>query len=138
MRYCMVPECTNHSRKTVGISYHEIPKEKNLREAWLARIRRVHKRDINHSCICSAHFTPDFFERTLDLVPGYQKRPKLKPDAVSSIFPRSKAEKPRNTVRRRNQIRSKQARQKVLHVSKLACICRYIIKKLVQSFSIIL
>ena len=36
----VVPECTNNSRKTVGISYHRIPKEKGLREAWLARINR--------------------------------------------------------------------------------------------------
>ena len=97
MPHCMVPECTNNSRKTVGISYHRIPKEKGLREAWLARIRRVNPHDINNSCVCSAHFTPDCFERTLDLVPGYQKRPKLKSDAVPSIFPRSKPEKARST-----------------------------------------
>ena len=114
MPHCMVPECTNNSRKTVGISYHRIPKEKGLREAWLARIRRVNPQDINNSCVCSAHFTPDCFERTLDLVSGYQKRPKLKSDAVPSIFPRSKPEKSRSTGRRRNQIRSEQARQEVL------------------------
>ena len=50
MPHCMVPECTNNSRKTVGISYHRIPKEKGLREAWLARIRRVNPRDLNNSC----------------------------------------------------------------------------------------
>ena len=36
MPHCMVPECTNNSQKTVGISYHRIPKEKGLREAWFA------------------------------------------------------------------------------------------------------
>ena len=92
----------------------EFQKKKVLREAWLARIRRVNPRDINNSCVCSAHFTPDCFERTLYLVPGYQKRPKLKSDAVPSIFPRSKPEKARSTGRRRNQIRSEQARQEVL------------------------
>ncbi len=51
MPHYMVPECTNNSRQTVGISYHRIPKEKGLREAWLARIRRVNPRDINNSCL---------------------------------------------------------------------------------------
>ena len=86
----MVPECTNHLWKTLGISYHKIPKDKRLCEAWLARIHRVNPHDIDNLCICLGHFTPDCFERTLDLVPGYRKRPKLKPEAVPSKFLRSK------------------------------------------------
>ena len=39
MRHCMVLNCTNNSRKTAEISYHRVPAEKRLRQAWLARIR---------------------------------------------------------------------------------------------------
>ena len=94
----MVPECTNNSRKTVGISYYRIPKEKGFREAWLVRIRRVNPRKINNSCFVRRilHQTASK-ERSIDLVPGYQKRPKLKSNAVPSIFPRSKPEKARST-----------------------------------------
>ena len=45
----MVPEYTNNSQKATGVSYHRIPKDTSLRQAWMARIRRVnHATSIIH------------------------------------------------------------------------------------------
>ena len=114
MPHCMVPECTNNSRTAQGVSYHRIPRDISLRQAWMARIRRVNPRNISHSFVCSAHFTPDCFEETLpNLVADYRRRPRLKPNSVPSVFPRSKPETPRTTGRKREQMRTKQAKQEV-------------------------
>ena len=81
MPHCMVPECTNNSRKATGVNYHRIPKDTSLRQAGLARIRRVNPRNVDHSFACSAHFTPDCFEETpANLVAGYRRRPRLRPN----------------------------------------------------------
>ena len=110
----MVPECTNNSRKATGVSYHRIPKDTSLRQAWMARIRRVNPRNLDHSFVCSAHFTPDCFEGTpANIVAGYRHRRRLKPNSVPSVFPRSKPETPRTTGQRREQIHTKQAKQEV-------------------------
>ena len=75
---CMVPECTNNSRKATRVSSHRIPKDTSLREAWMARIHRVNPRNVDHSFVCLAHFTPDCFEETpANLVAGYRRRPML-------------------------------------------------------------
>ena len=46
-----------------------------------------------HSVLCSEHFTPECFEIESLLAPsiGLEKRRKLKPDAVPSIFKRQTA-----------------------------------------------
>ena len=110
----MVPECTNNSRKATGVSYHRIPKDTSLRQAWMARIRRVNPCNVDHSFVCSAHFTPDCFEETpANLVAGYRRRSRLRPNSVPSVFPHSKPETPRTTGQKRKQIRTKQAKQEV-------------------------
>lgn len=114
MPHCMVPGCTNNSRNAKGVSYHRIPRDSRLRQAWMARIRRVNPRNVDHSFVCSSHFTPDCFEETLaNLIPGYKRRARLKPNSVPSIFPHSKPETPRTTGQKREQIRTKRAKQEV-------------------------
>ena len=84
----MVPDCTNNSRKTAGISYHRVPAEKSLRQAWMVKIRRENPCSRENSFVCSEHFTPDSFEENLPgLVSGYRTRRRLKPNAVPSISP---------------------------------------------------
>ena len=71
---CCVPGCTNYSAKSkeAGISYHKIPKEKSLRKAWIARLRRDNLPPPENCYVCSDHFTEDFFASNLKraLVPG--------------------------------------------------------------------
>ena len=104
----MVPGCTNNSQKTMGIAYHRVPKEERLRLVWMARIRRSIPRNLDNSCACSEHFTPDCFEDQ-----GYRSRRRLRPNSVPSIFPRSTPTTPRTTGQRRAQMRSEQAMQEV-------------------------
>ena len=87
MPHCMVPDCTNNSRKTAGISYHRVPAEKSLRQAWMVKIRRENPCSRENSFVCSEHFTPDSFEENLPgLVSGYRTRRRLKPDAFLQYF----------------------------------------------------
>ena len=111
----MVPNCTNNSRKTAGIGYHRVPAEKRLRQAWVARIRRVNPCSPNNSFVCSEHFTRDCFEENLPgLAPFYQNKLKPKANSVSSIFPQRSTGNPRSTDQRRNLVR---ARRDVLFLS---------------------
>lgn len=135
MPHCMVPECTNNSRKTKGISYHRVPKENQLQRAWMARIRRANPRNVATSYVCSAHFTPECFEKK-PFLSGHQSRPRLKPDAIPSIFSRNKPEKRRETGRRRTQLRSEQAMHEVLkHMSKCCRLTFFIVVKISGSKS---
>ena len=61
VNFC-VPGCTNYSAKSkeVGISYHKIPKEKSLRKAWIARLRRDNLPPPENCYVCSDHFTEDW------------------------------------------------------------------------------
>lgn len=109
MPHCMVPGCTNHSRKTKLISYHRVPIDKQLQKAWIERIQRDDPCKPFNSYVCSEHFTPDCFEENLrEVVSGYSSRRRLKPNSVPSIFSRKRAVKPRATGERRNRTRSRQ------------------------------
>jgi hypothetical protein len=101
MPHCAVPLCTNGSRKTKGtdISYHRLPTGP-LKDVWLRNLRRANLRDRGYTYVCSAHFTPDCFERNTGLIPGYKKRKMLKSEAVPTIFSfptKSNVNKPRLT-----------------------------------------
>ena len=61
MPYCMAPGCTNHSKKTTGVSYHRLPQDKRRKAVWLARIRRANPCLSKYSFVCSAHFSPESF-----------------------------------------------------------------------------
>jgi hypothetical protein len=87
MPHCAVPLCTNGSRKTQGtdISYHRLPNGP-LKSVWLRNIRRENPRQRSNTFVCSAHFTPDSFEPSVELIPGFKKPKKLKPSAVPTLF----------------------------------------------------
>ena len=109
MPHCMVPGYTNNSRRTTGITYHRVPKDERLRQTWMARVRRANPRNLDNSCVCSEHSTPDCFEEH-----GYRSRARLRPNSVPSIFPRSKPTTLRTTGRMSTQMRSElQAKRKV-------------------------
>ena len=89
MPYCMVPSCTNFSKKTKGsdISYHRFPNDQQMRRTWLRWIRRENLSKANSCYACSAHFTPDCFEGPLKELFGMKGKKTLKPGSVPSIFP---------------------------------------------------
>ena len=87
MVHCCVPACTNHSSITKGISYHKIPKDKQLRKSWISRLRRDNLPPVDNCYVCSDHFEKECFESDLiEELTGEKKKKRLKSDAVPSIF----------------------------------------------------
>ena len=76
MPYCMVPGCTNCSKKTKGsdISYHRLPNDQHIRRAWLGRVRRENLPKANSCYVCRVHFTPDCFEGSLKELFGMRQK----------------------------------------------------------------
>ena len=87
MPYCCAPECTNHPQKDEEVSFHRIPKDITMRNAWIARLRRGNDLNPKGSRVCSDHFTEDCFEiNHTEQVTGERKRRVLKKDAIPSLF----------------------------------------------------
>ncbi|XP_033739285.1 THAP domain-containing protein 3-like [Pecten maximus] len=86
-KHCCVPFCTNDSRKAatsdLKISFHLIPKAESLKKRWIVAIRRDEGplfKVTSSTYVCSEHFTPEQFKRTLT---GIKK---LKDGAVPTLF----------------------------------------------------
>lgn len=83
MRFCCVPQCTSsQTKKAPGVSFHEIPSDRSLRELWLKSISRedwVPNDTSNYSVVCSLHFRESDFRENV-------KKRLLKPGAVPSVF----------------------------------------------------
>ena len=73
MPHCVVPLCTNYSRKPrgMGISYHRLPRGP-LKGVWLRNARRENPRKPANCYVCSSHFEPDCFEPSREIC-GYKK-----------------------------------------------------------------
>ena len=114
MPYCMVPGCTNCSKKTKGseISYHRLPNDQYIRKMWLGRIRRDNLPKPNSCYVCSAHFMPDCFEGSLKDLFGMKAKKALKPGSVPSIFPFLKRKPERESSSKRQK---RKAMQEVAH-----------------------
>ena len=91
VKNCVAANCSN----TYGhcVSLFEFPKDRALRQKW---IKNVQKTSANwdgpseHSVLCSQHFESSCFEGDSALAAqmGIQKRKRLKPDAVPTVFDR--------------------------------------------------
>lgn len=120
MPHCMIPNCTNGSKKTKGsdISYHRLPSDQQLRRTWLARVRRENLPKSNSCYVCSVHFAPDCFEFSLKLTCGQKTKKSLKPGSIPSIFPFSfqkpKRELSQKRIQKRDRIRDEIAKKEVL------------------------
>ena len=78
---CQVAECNNFPDKIKGISLHPIPfcdykrhEAKRRRKKWVdwVKLKRAKWTPRQHSCICSAHFSPESFERKF-FIPGNKR-----------------------------------------------------------------
>ncbi len=78
---CVAANCTKKASLKDGISMHTIPyfnddrPEAKRRKIWIdfVKAKRVFQPS-KSSCLCSAHFKPEDFERRFHLLPG-QTRP---------------------------------------------------------------
>lgn len=107
MKYCIAFNCESNSRKAKPneleerIAYFRFPKKRTLRNRWVDRIRRKNWKPAQSSRLCSRHFEDSCFVHNpavLRSIGWLVQRPRLKPDAVPTIFdfsftdPKSKAE----------------------------------------------
>ena len=101
-------ECGSGNRTCQdAVSFHRFPPEEDLRELWIAKIRRNDWTWTEHSRLCSKHFLPtDYTDASEDTnksrrkrknKENIQKRKKLKNGAVPSIFPYTQPSTPRPT-----------------------------------------
>ena len=85
---CVAASCTN--KHSDGVSLFKFPQDPYLRKQWVDAVKRTRDKwsgPSHYSVLCSAHFTADCFERSLETF-GIKQRRKLKKDAVPSIFKR--------------------------------------------------
>ena len=77
-----------------GVSLHGFPTDSLLRLEWTRQVQRTCSNwtgPSQHSVICSNHFTSDCFEDDTAIAVqfGIEKRVRLKPNAVPTVFPRA-------------------------------------------------
>ncbi|PFX27041.1 THAP domain-containing protein 4 [Stylophora pistillata] len=95
VRHCIAFGCTSRSSKEDcrGLAWSSLPlSNKDLLQKWLVNIRRENTPLNKNSYLCSKHFEPECFVKSL----GGQ-RMRLKPDAIPTKFIFS-AEKPRRKI----------------------------------------
>ena len=111
MPQCIAYGCNNRSEDlSKGISFFRLPlKNPALLKTWIAKLRLENPPIKETSRICSAHFE-DCFECDLkaELLPGTKSRPRLKPDAVPTIFSFKPQPEPRPTSTKRMRAKERQ------------------------------
>ena len=89
---CIAAGCSNVRSDTVSL--FRFPKDPALRQRWTKQVKRTRanwKGPSDSSVLCSKHFTESCFEPITGIGAtfGLKMRPKLKPDAVPTVFVRS-------------------------------------------------
>ncbi|CAL1264091.1 unnamed protein product [Larinioides sclopetarius] len=92
---CSVPACRGNYDETNRVAVFGFPNDKCLREKWLHAIPRKDFNITKNSKVCEKHFkdsevlrnTTFYIEKTGETLSAPMKRPKLKENAVPSIFP---------------------------------------------------
>ena len=91
VKSCVAANCSNTYGH--GTSLFKFPKDPELRQKWIKNVQRTRAKwsgPSEHSVLCSQHFDSSCFEVDSELAAemGIQKRRRLKPDAVPSLFDR--------------------------------------------------
>ena len=93
VKRCIAAGCSNTYRENVSLFC--FPRDSALKERWTKQVRRTRagwSGPTANSYLYSDQFSEDCFERDTLMAAklGIQKREKLKPDAVPTIFERNK------------------------------------------------
>ncbi|GBM41413.1 hypothetical protein AVEN_172191-1 [Araneus ventricosus] len=92
---CSVPACRGNYDESTKVAVFSFPNDERLREKWLHAIRRTDFKITKNSKVCEKHFKDGevlrnstfYNEKTGETISAPLKRPKLKENAVPSIFP---------------------------------------------------
>jgi hypothetical protein len=91
VKNCVAANCSNTYGH--GVSLFKFPKDRALRQKWIKNVQKTRANwdgPSEHSVLCSQHFESSCFEvdSALAAQMGIQKRKRLKPDAVPTVFDR--------------------------------------------------
>lgn len=87
--FCCAVGCHNQRSVDKNVTFHTFPQEKARRARWVTAVRRENWAPTKSSRLCSEHFSVESYEISSRLAREFglgQKAPKLKPDAVPTIF----------------------------------------------------
>nr|ACO14780.1 THAP domain-containing protein 2 [Caligus clemensi] len=76
---CAAFGCKNQCSPKSDVSFHRFPRDPELRQEWVRNLKKADFTPKEHSRICSEHFTPECFNRTLNVV-------RLRDNALPTIF----------------------------------------------------
>ena len=105
---CVAAGCSKTHRD--GVSLFGFPKDITWRKKWADQVRRTRDKwePTSYSVLCNLHFEDWCFEQDSKLTESIgKKRPRLKPDAVPTIF-----EKPAS-LKRKNPTAAPQVQKKM-------------------------
>lgn len=97
VKSCVAAGCAKTSND--GISFFKFPSDPIMRQRWTREVQRTRDRwngPSQHSVLCASHFTADCFEpdSAIAATMGINKRQRLKPDAIPTIFERQAPQHP--------------------------------------------
>ena len=102
VRRCVAAGCSNTPTSTINLS--KFPKDSVIRAKWVRQVRRTRTQweAMEHSVLCSEHFTEDCFEVNAALAQsfGMLKRRRLKEGAIPMIFERRSVERASTSSKR--------------------------------------
>ncbi|CAL1299448.1 unnamed protein product [Larinioides sclopetarius] len=92
---CSVSACRGNYDEANKVAVFSFPNDENLRAQWLRAIPRKDFKVTKNSKVCEKHFKDGevlrlstfYIEKTGETISAPMKRPKLKQNAVPSIFP---------------------------------------------------
>ena len=94
VKRCVAAGCSNTYAQNVSLFC--FPRDPALRKRWTRELQRTRDQwsgPTEHSVLCSDHFKEDCFETETLLAPkfGISRKPRLKPNAVPTIFTKQPA-----------------------------------------------
>ncbi|XP_055864686.1 uncharacterized protein LOC106066865 isoform X3 [Biomphalaria glabrata] len=107
MKYCSSACCTSSNYKekinkyadtNINVTFHFFPRDKGFRVKWekFVRLKSKHfTKAFANSCLCSNHFERSCFINFMPVEMGFEKKLKLRPDAVPTIHSISR---PKNSI----------------------------------------
>ena len=117
---CCVPFCNATSKKNKNLRFHRFPKNRELKDQWIAKIRRDEGDYFENRRVCSKNFCGEDFTVSED---GKGKKIVPKKGAVPTIFKWSREKRSRSTFANKSKRkgealeapRKKQQRKSCLH-----------------------
>ena len=65
MVWCAAVGCSNYKKKNRDITFFNIPRDKEIADAWKAKIKRKDLPKLIY--LCEKHFEDDCFDKSVDL-----------------------------------------------------------------------